>query len=140
MRSTTSLIQIIWRATRNPDSEVILYSDKFTEAIIKSPWETYRRRGIQEKFNTEHWIKPLKATSNTKDLESVKTDENLIQDFSSIMKNKNKRLKRMTKKEKALILTNLKSQLDDYIKTWEFEKAAIVRDQIKEIEGDNIEI
>ena len=51
LRSTTSLIQIIWRAARNPNSEVILYADTFTESMIKALRETYRRRNIQEKFN-----------------------------------------------------------------------------------------
>ena len=54
MRSTTSLIQIIGRASRNPDSEVILYADQFTESMVKAMWETYRRREIQSKFNEEH--------------------------------------------------------------------------------------
>jgi protein-arginine kinase activator protein McsA len=50
-----------------------------------------------------------------------------------------KRLKRMTKAEKAIITKDLRMQLDDAIKSREFEKAAVIRDQIKEIEGDKFE-
>jgi excinuclease ABC subunit B len=48
------LIQIIGRASRNPDSEVVLYADQFTESMVKALRETYRRREIQDKFNKEH--------------------------------------------------------------------------------------
>lgn len=51
LRSTTSLVQIIGRAARNPKSEVILYADAFTESMLKALWETYRRRSIQESYN-----------------------------------------------------------------------------------------
>jgi excinuclease ABC subunit B len=54
LRSATSLVQIIGRAARNPNSEVILYADNFTESMLKALWETYRRRSIQEKFNQKH--------------------------------------------------------------------------------------
>ena len=120
LRSTTSLIQIIWRASRNPNSEVILYSDNFTESMVKALWETYRRRGIQEKYNTEHHITPEKAESNVKGLEVVKTDEVLTQWFSWLTRGKTKRLKRMTKAEKEIILKDLKKQLDEAIAAWEF--------------------
>ena len=134
LRSTTSLVQIIWRAARNPNSEVILYADAFTESMIKALWETYRRRNIQEKFNKEHWITPTLASSNVKSLETVKTDLDLEQSFWKITQdNKTKKLKRATKAEKAIILKDLKIQLDEAIKAWEFEKAAVIRDQIKEI-------
>ena len=134
LRSTTSLVQIIWRAARNPNSEVILYADAFTESMLKALWETYRRRNIQEQFNKEHWITPKLASSNVKSLETVKTDLELEQSFGKIVKeNNSKKLKRATKAEKAIILKDLKIQLDDAIKAWEFEKAAIIRDQIKEI-------
>ncbi len=134
LRSTTSLTQIIWRAARNPNSEVILYADTFTESMIKALWETYRRRNIQEKFNKEHWITPELAKSNVKSLETVKTDLDLEQSFWKITQdNKTKKLKRATKAEKAIILKDLKIQLDEAIKAWEFEKAAVIRDQIKEI-------
>lgn len=133
MRSTTSLIQIIGRAARNPDSEVVLYADNFTESMIKALRETYRRRKIQESYNVEHNISPQKALSNVKDLETVKTDDDLQQSFGS-MDFQTKKLKRMTKKEKEIILKDLKVQLDEAIKTREFEKAAIIRDQIKEID------
>lgn len=136
LRSTTSLIQIIGRAARNPNSEVILYADAFTESMIKSLRETYRRRDIQQKFNQEHGITPSVALSNIKNLESVKTDLNLNQDFGSLSRWKVKKLKKATKAEREIILKDLKIQLDNAIKAWEFEKAAIIRDQIKEVSGE----
>lgn len=135
LRSTTSLIQIIWRAARNPDSEVVLYGDQFTESMWKALYETYRRRQIQQEYNDQHWITPQKAISNVKDLNVVKTDENLKTD-QLVKKWKVKKLKKMTKKEKQMIAQDLKSQLDDAIKNWDFEKAASLRDQLKEIEWD----
>ena len=134
LRSTTSLTQIIWRAARNPNSEVILYADNFTESMIKSLWETYRRRKIQNDFNIEHNITPKAAHSNVKNLETVKTDEELMQQQSKLTRGKVKRLKRMTKVEKNLIMKDLKKQMDEAIKEWRFEDAAVIRDQIKELE------
>ena len=135
LRSTTSLTQIIWRAARNPNSEVILYADNFTESMVKALWETYRRRKIQNNFNIEHHIIPKAAHSNVKNLESVKTDEELaMQQSSKFTRGKVKRLKRMTKAEKSLIMKDLKSQMDEAIKEWRFEDAAVIRDQIKELE------
>ena len=135
LRSTTSLTQIIWRAARNPNSEVVLYADSFTESMVKSLWETYRRRNIQNNFNIEHHITPKAAHSNVKNLESVKTDEELVQQQNSkFTRGKVKRLKRMTKAEKNLIMKDLKSQMDEAIKEWRFEDAAVIRDQIKELE------
>lgn len=136
LRSTTSLIQIIWRASRNPKWEVVLYADNFTESMVKSLRETYRRRRTQDEFNKKHNISPTKAESNVKKLEEVKTDESLPQNFNSLTRGKTKRLKRMTKVEKDFILKDLKKQLDDAILAREFEKAAVIRDQIKEIDWD----
>lgn len=139
LRSTTSLIQIIGRAARNPNSEVVLYADQRTESMIKSLRETYRRRTIQIAFNKANNITPQLAISNIKDLGVVKTDEDLApnQDFGLITRGKVKHLKRLTKKEKEIIMLNLKQQLDEAIEAWEFEKAASIRDQIKELEESN---
>lgn len=101
--------------------------------MVKSLRETYRRRQIQHKHNIKEGITPMKATSNIKDLSTVKTDEELQVAFTGTLP-QTKRLKRMTKKEKEIILKDLKIQLDDAIKAWEFEKAAVIRDQIKEID------
>jgi len=129
LRSTTALIQIIWRAARNPNSEVALYADKITNSMYEAIMETYRRRQIQEKYNKEHWITPEIAHSNIKNLEAAKDD-----DIDIFQKKENKKkIKRMTKKEKEIILKNLEEQLKECIKNWEFEKAAELRDQIKEI-------
>ena len=103
--------------------------------MVKALWETYRRRKIQNDFNVEHHIIPKAAHSNVKNLESVKTDEELaMQQNSKFTRGKVKRLKRMTKAEKNLIMKDLKSQMDEAIKEWRFEDAAVIRDQIKELE------
>lgn len=136
LRSTTSLIQIIWRAARNPDSEVCLYADSFTSSIIKSLYETYRRRSIQLDYNRTNSIDPKKAISNIKSLDVVKTDESLS--LNSIVKHwKVKKLKRMTKAEKEIISKDLRKQLDECIKSWDFEQATLIRDQLKEMEWDS---
>lgn len=137
LRSTTSLIQIIGRASRNPDSEVVLYADNFTESMIKALRETYRRRQIQQEYNKKNNITPQKADSNVKSLETVKTDDNLLQNFDWLTKWKFKKLKRATKKEKEIISKNLREQLDEAINNWEFEKAAVIRDQLKELDPNS---
>ena len=104
--------------------------------MVKALWETYRRRGIQDKYNKKHNIQPEKAESNIKGLDVVKTDEVLSQGFDSLTRGKTKKLKRMTKFEKEIILKDLKEQLDASISAWEFENAAVIRDQIKEISGE----
>lgn len=136
LRSTPALIQNIWRAARNPDSEVALYADRFTPSIIKSLWETYRRRHIQEDYNTLHGITPSQAISNVKSLDVVKTDEDISQSFQLLTRGKVKRLKRMTKKEKDIVAKNLREQLDTAIAERRFEDAALVRDQLKELVGE----
>lgn len=136
LRSTTSLIQIIGRAARNPHSEVVLYADAFTESMLKSLRETYRRRSIQQAHNQKFWIEPSLAISNVKHLETVKTDLSLDQSFGALTKGKVKKLKKATKAEREIILKDLKIQLDEAIQNREFEKAALIRDQIKEISGD----
>jgi excinuclease ABC subunit B len=134
LRSTTALVQIIGRAARHTAGEVVLYADRVTEAMTKALRETYRRRDIQIAHNKKHNITPQTAVSLSKDLGAVKTDEELTQDFASLTRGKQKRLGRMTKKEKSIILADLKGQLDASIAAREFEKAAEIRDQIKEID------
>jgi len=97
--------------------------------------ETYRRRYIQEEYNKKYWITPQKAISNIKSLEVVKTDEKIQFQPQIVKKGKYKKLKKLTKKEKEIIISDLRKQMEEAIKNWEFEKAAILRDRIKEIEN-----
>jgi len=138
LRSTTSLIQIIGRAARNPDSEVILYADTITESMTKALYETYRRRTIQMSYNSQHQITPSRAISNIKSLDAVKTDQDLStsQSFQWLTRGKVKRIKRLTKAEKAMMIHELQKQLKAHIDAWEFEQAATIRDQLKELQSD----
>lgn len=133
LRSTTALIQNIGRAARNPESEVVLYADKITHAMVKALRETYRRRHTQEEHNKKHNITPQIAISNVKSLQVVKTDEELQMHKNAqlVKSGKVKKLKRMTKKEKEIIAQDLKKQLDQAIKERRFEEAAQLRDQLK---------
>ena len=129
-------MQIIGRAARNPKGEVVMYADYFTESMTLALRETYRRRFKQEAFNLENNIKPQVAQSNVKQLEVVKDDKDRTQEFGSLRRKDTKKLKRITKKEKDMMLLDLRRQLDDAIATWNFEQAALIRDQITELQGD----
>ena len=75
LRSETSLIQIIGRAARNVDGQVIMYADKVTDSMQRAINETNRRRGLQYRYNEEHGIDPQTIRKKISDiLELISTE------------------------------------------------------------------
>lgn len=129
LRSETSLIQIIGRAARNVEGKVILYADKFTDSMKKAIDETNRRRTIQVAYNTKHGITPKTIIKKINDItehlrsEHDKAVAELLVIDADLFKKKPKTLLKQKKKEMA-----------DAVKILDFETAAILRDEIAELE------
>ena len=130
LRSETSLIQTIGRAARNVDGKVILYADKVTKSIDKAIKETDRRRGRQVEYNKKNNISAESVKKEITDiLESVyEKDYVKISEGSNIGGNLKKHLKALNKKMKESA-SNL-----------EFEEAAKIRDEIRKLETNELEI
>lgn len=129
LRSETSLIQIIGRAARNVLGRVILYADNVTGALKRAIEETDRRRTIQIAYNKKHGITPktiIKAIHDITDqieTEHQKTVKELLAlDFELYKKNPKKLIKEKHR------------QMIEAVKELDFESAAILRDEIKELE------
>jgi excinuclease ABC subunit B len=128
LRSETSLIQTIGRAARNVDGRVILYADTMTGSLEKAISETERRRKIQMDYNKKHGITPKTITKAIKDItDQINTDHKktvhtlLTVDAKLLEKDPEKLLKQKEKK-----MMKAAKELD-------FETAAILRDEIKEL-------
>ena len=130
LRSETSLIQTIGRAARNLDGRVILYADKETKSIKKAIQETDRRRTIQVAYNKKHNIDAASIKKEINDvLESVYEKDYLkVGTGDNIGGNLKKHLKQLNKRMKDAA-TNL-----------EFEEAAKIRDEIRNLEASELEI
>ncbi len=130
LRSETSLIQTIGRAARNVDGKVILYADKVTKSIDKAIKETDRRRGKQVEYNKKNNISAESVKKEITDiLESVyEKDYVKISEGSNVGGNLKKHLKALNKKMKESA-SNL-----------EFEEAAKIRDEIRKLETNELEI
>ena len=130
LRSETSLIQTIGRAARNVDGKVILYADKVTKSIDKAIKETDRRRGRQVEYNKKNNISAESVKKEITDiLESVyEKDYVKISEGSNVGGNLKKHLKALNKKMKESA-SNL-----------EFEEAAKIRDEIRKLEANELEI
>ena len=130
LRSETSLIQTIGRAARNLDGRVILYADKETKSIKKAIQETDRRRTIQVAYNKKHNIDATSIKKEISDvLESVYEKDYLkVGTGDNIGGNLKKHLKQLNKRMKDSA-TNL-----------EFEEAAKIRDEIRNLEASELEI
>lgn len=124
LRSERSLIQTIGRAARNTDGKVIMYADELTESMEKAISETNRRRKIQQGYNEKHGITPKTIQKSVRDtirasiLEEAESEYNIG-------------------KEESIedVINKLTDEMLKYASNMEFEKAAELRDKIKELEN-----
>ena len=127
LRSETSLVQTIGRASRNASGHVIMYADRITESMNAAIKETKRRRDIQMQYNEEHGITPQTIKKSVRDLisitkESYKITERIEKDPESMDKKELDKLIKMITKEMEHAAANL-----------DFEAAAELRDRMLEL-------
>jgi excinuclease ABC subunit B len=133
LRAERSLIQTIGRAARNVKGKVLMYADRETASMKKAIEETSRRRALQQAFNTEHGITPQTIQKAVQDLTGTAQD-----DYSDLAKYKTpksaKGKKDVPAEEIPALIGKLKQEMFDLAEALEFEKAAAVRDRIKDLE------
>ena len=124
LRSERSLIQTIGRAARNTEGRVIMYADELTESMEKAISETNRRRAIQEKYNKDNGIEPKTIRKSVRDVIKATIVEDIQSKFN-------------ISKDESIedIISKLTDEMLNYAKNMEFEKAAELRDKIKELEN-----
>lgn len=124
LRSETSLIQTVGRAARNANGTVIMYADEITRSMFATITETERRRKKQAEYNKIHNIQP-------------KTVEKDVAEIIEISKNRNdfKRRKQLSPIERYNLIKNLTAEMKAAAKILDFERAAELRDRIKELKN-----
>jgi len=129
LRSNRSLIQVSGRAARHVDGLVIMYADRYTDSMKFAISETERRRTIQAAYNQEHGIIPRGITKEIRDLtdrvKAVAAEKGLVAEDGVIADVPKEELTRMVK--------DLEAQMKAAAKNFEFEKAALLRDQVVEL-------
>lgn len=124
LRSERSLIQTIGRAARNTEGKVIMYADELTDSMEKAISETNRRRKIQMEYNREHGITPQTIKKSVREVIKASVIEDMKSEY---------------KIEKDIDIKELIAKLTDemlaHAASMEFEKAAELRDKIKELEN-----
>jgi excinuclease ABC subunit B len=128
LRSETSLIQTIGRAARHVNGRVLMYADKMTDSMRKAIDETNRRRKVQVAYNEEHHIVPAGIVKAVRDLTSrlrAVAEERADYHVSTPAQ--------LPKDELARLIKDLEKQMKEAAVQLEFEKAALLRDQVFEL-------
>lgn len=134
LRSTTSLIQIIGRAARNAEGKVVMYADRMSDAMKEAIDETKHRRQIQEAYNKEHGITPQTIKKEITDILEHQKEE-AEQNAKTTVETLKKTANLFDKKQRAKLINALKQEMSECAERLEYEQAAALRDQIKEIEN-----
>ena len=123
LRSERSLIQTIGRAARNTEGKVIMYADELTESMEKAITETNRRRSIQQKYNEEHGITPKTISKAIREIIKATQVEDIKHEYN-------------INNEESIedIINKLTTEMLKHAAAMEFERAAELRDKIKELE------
>lgn len=137
LRSETSLVQTIGRAARNVNGQVVLYADEMTGSMERAIKETDRRREKQLAYNKEHGITPKTIQKNIK---------NILEEFGIVTVPKGKKARGVNKRSKTLeldmlgddrplkeIIKDKEARMKEAAQKLEFELAAILRDEIREL-------
>jgi excinuclease ABC subunit B len=121
LRSDWSLIQVMGRAARHINGRVIMYADRTTDSMLRAITETTRRREIQKKFNQKNGISP-RSIQKTLDFE---LDKPKLQDID--------KQDQLSKRALEEVIKDHENQMEIAARNLEFEKAAMLRDQLKEL-------
>jgi excinuclease ABC subunit B len=128
LRSKGSLIQLMGRASRNVHGSVILYADNLTNSMKEAITENNRRRRIQQEYNEKHGIKP---TTIRKEIRSI------VETLMQIEPKEEERIEvpdDLTSQDILYVIDDLKEKMAEAAGALDFEKAALYRDKIKELE------
>jgi excinuclease ABC subunit B len=134
LRSERSLIQTIGRAARNVNGMVVMYADAVTESMRRALEETERRRVVQSAYNAEHGIMPQTIRKAL--------DEPLVDvceaDYAGVPGVEEEAAPYLPPEELRVLLRRLRGEMREAAKALEFERAAELRDRIRELETQEI--
>ena len=123
LRSETSLIQTIGRAARNVNGQVIMYADEMTDSVKNAKEITDKRRYIQMAYNKKYDITPRSTERTLKEKKEDTKNKNLSE------------IKKMPKDDLRLLIRDLQKDMEEAASNLDFEKAALLRDEIVELKG-----
>ena len=130
LRSKTSLIQTMGRAARHIDSQVIMYADNVTKSMKNAILEVERRRNIQLKYNKKYNKKPIGIKKGIRArLVEEDLSKNTYQDLNYLLALSKKEV--ILPDEKESLIKKLRKEMKTAAENLNFEKAAMIRDQIK---------
>jgi excinuclease ABC subunit B len=135
LRSETSLIQIIGRAARNVDGQVVMYADKVTDSMQRAINETNRRRGLQARYNEEHGIDPQTIRKKVSDI---------LELISTEAPSGDRRRRELTSRQPlnldgddlVRLIMSLEDEMHEAAKELRFEYAARLRDEVNELKRE----
>ena len=129
LRSNSSLIQTIGRAARHVDGHVIMYADQLTESMRRAIDETYRRRAKQQSYNEAHDVTPTGIRKAIRDItERVRAVAKAHEETAHVTSAVD-----LPKDELYRLIKDLEMQMKEAARALEFEKAALLRDQVIEL-------
>lgn len=129
LRTETSLMQTVGRASRNADGRVIMYADGISPAMRYTIDETERRRALQQKYNAEHGITPQTVRKAVREAIEATTAAEDIEDYNG------KSALELTQKELKAYIKELEKEMKQAAADLQFERAAMLRDRIFELKS-----
>jgi excinuclease ABC subunit B len=133
LRSAWSLIQMIGRAARNTEGEVVMYADRITESMRVAIDETNRRRAVQERYNIDHGIKPVTIVKGIRDINDRLRAVAEAHGTYATGPGQEKAFTEMAKGQVEKLVGQMEAEMRQAARNLEFERAAALRDEIQEI-------